>query len=75
MTKDVDVFPDGFDKFNELFGMRNLTLKEKQETFADPVAYAILGGVLKKHLPKEFNQRLLLLFMHCFKGLTDRVHI
>jgi hypothetical protein len=30
MTKDIDVFPDGVDKLNELFGMRNLSSKEKR---------------------------------------------
>ena len=72
LTKDINIFPDGFDKLNELFGMKNLSVQEKQEAFADATAYTILSGKLKAHLPEEFHQAFLPWFTRYFGEITNR---
>jgi Zn-dependent peptidase ImmA (M78 family) len=52
LTGGVDKIPDGFDKFNADYGVGELTLQEKQEHFADVVAFAVLNHKsLKRHIP------------------------
>ena len=60
LTKNLEVLPDYFDKFNESLGVNLPALKAKQEAFADATAFAILNnGGLGEHIPvgptsKEF---------------------
>ena len=52
LTKNLDVLPDDFDKFNESLGVNFQTLENKQEAFADVTAFAILhNGGLGEHIP------------------------
>jgi len=59
LTGDADRVPDRFDAFNESLGIKDLTLQEKQETFADAVAIAILNSDgLREHLPGQLLKQL-----------------
>ena len=54
MANDVSIIPYKFDEFNEILDVKDLSLYEKQECFADVVAMAILNcDELSKHQPKE----------------------
>ena len=54
LTSDVGRVPDRFDEFNESLGIEKLTTIEKQETFADATAIAILNcDELRDHLPTQ----------------------
>lgn len=73
LTGDMDVFPDGFDSFNEKFAVKFDTPEAKQEGFADAAAIAILGSPdsrLKSHLPTQFSKDISPVFVRYFKGLT-----
>jgi Zn-dependent peptidase ImmA (M78 family) len=57
LTGNVDVLPDGFDKFNDSFYPKLETLKDKQEAFADTVAFAILNiKGFGTHFPTRFTK-------------------
>lgn len=59
LTGTVEVVPDDFDAFNESLGIKGLTIEEKQETFADAMAIAILNcDELKGHFPAGLLEEL-----------------
>ena len=71
LTRNADVLPDGFDKFNESVFARFDTLKEKQEAFADAVAFAILNVKgLGTHFPNQFSKERSPVFAKYIKELT-----
>jgi len=73
LTGDMDVFPGGFDSFNEKLATKFDTPEAKQEAFADAAAIAILGSPnskLKSHLPTQFSKDISPMFIRYFKKLT-----
>jgi len=69
----MDVFPGGFDSFNEKLATKFDTPEAKQEGFADAAAIAILGSPnskLKSHLPTQFSKDISTMFIRYFKKLT-----
>jgi Zn-dependent peptidase ImmA (M78 family) len=59
LTHDIDRIPSRFDEFNEALGIKSLTLQQKQETFADAAAIAILHcDELRNHLPAQLLEQL-----------------
>jgi len=74
LTGDIKVFPEGFDSFNEKFGVKFETMQTKQEGFADAVAIAILSSLnskLKSHLPTRFCKDISPVFVRYFEGLCN----
>lgn len=73
LTGDMNIFPAGFDSFNEKLVIEFDTPEAKQEGFADAAAIAILGSPnsrLKSHLPTQFSKDISPVFIRYFKGLT-----
>ena len=59
LTGNVEITPNKFDDFNAGLNITGLTLKEKQENFADAVAIAILNSdELRSHQPTGLNEVL-----------------
>ena len=72
LTHDIDVLPDGFDKFNDTFSPKPETLKDKQEMFSDAVAIAILNAKgLGTHFPTRFSKDMSYLFANYVRGLCE----
>ena len=72
LTGDVDIAPDGFDRFNKSFSPEFATQKASQEGFADAAAIAILGSPnsrLKSHLPTDWCRMISPSFVRYFSGL------
>ena len=73
LTLDIERIPEGFDKFNDALNLKDLALKDKQEMFADAVAFAVLNcDELKCHIPAKFMPQLLPFFDKYIKYVTDR---
>jgi len=74
LTQNIDVIPDGFDKFNESVSTKLSTIKEKQEAFADAVALAILNiKGLRTHFPTQFSKYMSPIFARYVRGLTANI--
>lgn len=72
LTGDADRVPDRFDAFNESLGIKDLAPHEKQESFADAVAIAILNSDgLREHLPDQLLKQLPPYFEKYVKFVTD----
>lgn len=72
LTGDVNRIPERFDVFNESLGIKEMTLHEKQESFADAAAIAILNNDgLREHLPGQLSERLPPYFEKYIKYVTD----
>ncbi|MDR1321583.1 MAG: hypothetical protein LBK56_09205 [Gracilibacteraceae bacterium] len=59
LTRDAEVLPDSFDRFNEKLGIIFHSVHQKQEAFADVTAMAVLSGGLSGHLPHELSDAML----------------
>ena len=71
LTGDVDLIPDSFDDFNDKLGVKGLSVREKQECFADAVAIAILNSKgLREHLPVDLPKALLPYFDRYVSSIT-----
>jgi Zn-dependent peptidase ImmA (M78 family) len=74
LTGDVNIFPDGFDSFNDMLRVKFDTHEAKQEGFADAVAIAVLGSPnsrLKSHLPTQFSKDISPVFVRYLKNLCN----
>lgn len=72
LTHDIDRIPKRFDDFNESLGITGMSTQEKQESFADAVAIAILYcDELQEHLPNQLHKQLPPYFEKYIKFLTD----
>ncbi len=73
LTGNVDVVPEGFEKFNEALSVKLDTVKKTQEAFADAVALAILNVKgLRTHFPTQFSKVMSPYFARYIKGLTAK---
>ena len=74
LTKNIDIIPDGFDKFNDCIHVHFETLKDKQEAFADAVALAILHiKGLRVHLPTEHCKYMSPYFAKYIRAITENI--
>jgi hypothetical protein len=72
LTGDVNRIPERFDAFNESLGIKGMPLHDKQESFADAAAIAILNSDgLREHLPNQLLEQLPPYFEKYFKFVTD----